>query len=98
MSARVALRRLEALSRRRTETEAAIAALVGSARTAGAPWLAVGVALGVSAQAAQQRYGPPASGGASHQGVLEQHPASRRLSTPRPAKTGGAPSRKGRRT
>lgn len=70
MSVRVALRRLEARGRRRTETEAAIAAVVGTARAAGAPWSAVGAALGVSAQAAQQRYGPRPDGGARHQGSL----------------------------
>jgi hypothetical protein len=97
VSARVALRRLEALGRRRTETEAAIAAVVGTARAAGAPWSAVGAALGVSAQAAQQRYGPRPDRGAMHQGSLSgtRHQASVR--TPRSATTGGAQTRKGRR-
>ncbi len=52
------LRRLETLGRRRAETEVAIAAVVGTARQAGASWSAVGAALGVSPQAAQHRYGP----------------------------------------
>lgn len=56
-SPRASLRRLEALGRRRAETEAAIATTVGAAREAGASWAAVGAALEVSAQAAQQRYG-----------------------------------------
>lgn len=98
MSARVALRRLDALGRRRTETEAAIAAVVGTAREAGAPWSAVGAALGVSAQAAQQRYGCRPDGAARRQGPLSSTRRQGRLKTPRPAKTGGAPRGKGRRT
>jgi hypothetical protein len=55
------LRRLEALLRRRSEIEAAVAQTVVMARVRGASWSAVGGALGVSAQAAQQRYGSLAS-------------------------------------
>ena len=39
--------------------------LVGFAREAGASWAAIGAALGVTTQAAHQRYGPKASKSAS---------------------------------
>jgi uncharacterized protein with PIN domain len=97
MSARVVLRRLEALRRRRSDTEATIVAVVGTARAAGASWSAVGAALGVSAQAAQQRYGPRSGDEASHQRSLSRTRHQEGLRTPRPA-TGGAPTEKGRRT
>ena len=58
------LRRLEALRRRRGEIEMAVAQVVAVVRARGAAWSAVGAALGVSAQAAQQRYGSLASAGA----------------------------------
>jgi hypothetical protein len=53
----VLLRRLEGLGRRRGEVESAIDEAVRTARATGVTWSAVGAALGVSAQAAQQRYG-----------------------------------------
>ena len=55
------LRRLEAPRRRRAEIETAVADTVVMARARGASWSAVGGALGVSTQAAQQRYGSLAS-------------------------------------
>jgi hypothetical protein len=95
VSARVALRRLEALGRRRAETEASIAAVVGMARATGAPWSAIGTALGVSAQAPQQRYGPrPGGCGAGQQGSLSSSGHQARLRTPG---TIGATTGKGRR-
>jgi hypothetical protein len=85
------LRRLETLQRRRAEIETAIAQTVAMARARGASWSAVGSALGVSAQAAQQRYGSLASSPQKHH---QRHPASRpvrqdRLMKPRPQATAG---------
>lgn len=51
------LQALDAATRRRAEVEADIAGLVAACRTAGWPWADIGRALGVSPQAAQQRYG-----------------------------------------
>jgi hypothetical protein len=52
------LRRVAALADQRAQLEAAVAEAVAAARMEGASWSALGTALGVSAQAAQQRYGP----------------------------------------
>ena len=41
----------------RQEVEASLVAAVGAARAAGATWTALGAKLGVSRQAAQERYG-----------------------------------------
>jgi hypothetical protein len=51
------LHRLDTLRKRRADIEIAVMQAVEAARAAGASWSAVGTALGVSAQAAQQRYG-----------------------------------------
>ncbi|MGH9122140.1 MAG: hypothetical protein ACRDYC_09385 [Acidimicrobiales bacterium] len=50
------LLRRAALARARTERE--ISDAVGVARRAGISWKRIGTELGISAQAAQQRYGP----------------------------------------
>jgi hypothetical protein len=76
------LRRLESLGRRRADMESAVAEAVAAARAAGGSWSAVGAALGVSAQAAQQRYGrrshqPRAATGRA---VTAPHKAAQRLS------------------
>lgn len=42
----------------RAEGERALAAAVAAARESGITWTRIGQALGTSAQAAQQRYGP----------------------------------------
>jgi hypothetical protein len=66
----VVLRRLEAMKRRRVEIDSAMAGAVTAARAAGASWATVGAALGVSAQAVQQRYGSPGVGAAATTGPL----------------------------
>lgn len=53
----LALREIGRLRGRMTEMEAAIAAAVATAREHGAPWSAIGAELGVSKQAAHERYG-----------------------------------------
>ncbi len=50
------LLRRAALARARSELH--IAEAVGEARRAGMTWKRIGIQLGISAQAAQQRYGP----------------------------------------
>jgi hypothetical protein len=50
------LLRRAALARARSERQ--IADAVGTARRAGVSWKRIGTELGISAQAAQQRYGP----------------------------------------
>lgn len=52
-----ALRRIEELARRRTEIDAEIAEAVGVARAEGHSWNSIGLMLGTSKQAAQQRFG-----------------------------------------
>ncbi len=49
-------RRLEAANRLRHATESLVTELVASARAEGATWAEVGEALGVSTQAAHQKY------------------------------------------
>jgi hypothetical protein len=44
-----------------TETDALLRSSIAAARTAGHSWTAVGEALGISKQAAQQRFGAPAA-------------------------------------
>lgn len=51
------LRRLAALATRRDDVDAGIAALIATLRAAGASWTAIGTALGITRQGAQQRYG-----------------------------------------
>jgi hypothetical protein len=51
------LRQIAELADRRAEIEEAIAVAVRAARRAQHPWSAIGAMLGVSKQAAQQRYG-----------------------------------------
>ena len=50
------LLRRAALARARSERE--VSEAVGAARRAGISWKRIGTELGISAQAAQQRYGP----------------------------------------
>ena len=54
-----ALGRLAELALDRRELESQIGATVGDARRAGRSWAQIGAALGVTKQAAQQRYGDP---------------------------------------
>lgn len=49
--------RLTALAEQRAAIDAAIAAEVAQRRAAGFSWAAIGAALGITKQAAQQRYG-----------------------------------------
>ena len=84
------LRRLESLGRRRGEVELAIAEAVARARAAGATWRAVGAALEVSAQAAQQRYGR------DHQAVAS--PAGPQPPLTTPAGRTASPGRRGTTT
>ena len=56
-----ALRRLAELADRRASIETEITAAVREARAAGGSWSMIGFMLGVSKQAAQQRYGSKAS-------------------------------------
>lgn len=51
-------------ARRLRSLERDIEFSVSAARAAGVPWSVIGEALGVTRQAAQQRYGRSASGGA----------------------------------
>jgi len=52
------LGRLELLADRRRLVEEQTARAVARAREAGVPWSMIGTALGVSRQAAHERYGP----------------------------------------
>jgi len=53
------------------ETDALLRAAIAAARTAGHSWTAIGLALGISKQAAQQRFGAPvAVAGAGEHRVL----------------------------
>ena len=53
---------LVALTQRASaETDALLRSAIAAARTAGHSWTAVGLALGISKQAAQQRFGAPAA-------------------------------------
>jgi hypothetical protein len=49
---------LSATNQERTQAETRMAELVVTARLRGVEWKRIGVALGVSTQAAQQRFGP----------------------------------------
>jgi hypothetical protein len=84
------LRRLENLRCRRGQVEAAIDEAVRAAQAAGAAWSAVSAALGVSAQAAQQRYGPERHSAA--------HSGHRRSLTTLSGRTVVAPRRRGTAT
>ena len=57
LQARTDLQSLEELCRTRGEIEASIAVLVAALQSLGADWGVIGRALGVSRQAARQRYG-----------------------------------------
>jgi hypothetical protein len=52
------LQELAALAQRKTELDDRIGFLANSARVDGTTWEAIGASLGVTKQAAQQRYGP----------------------------------------
>ena len=52
-----ALRRIETLVRKRAELDAEVAEAVAHARAEGHSWNAIGLMLGTSKQAAQQRFG-----------------------------------------
>jgi hypothetical protein len=63
---------LEVLCRRRAEIESTVTQIVTAARTVGVSWSAIGAALGVSAQAAQQRYGSNLNGKPTRQVKAER--------------------------
>lgn len=73
------LRRIADLASRSRAVDSELAAAVTAARSDGRSWSAIGAMLGVSKQAAQQKYGPSAQTG-------QQRPASRRAVA---APTGG---------
>ncbi len=54
--------RVVAAARAATAAEAALHDAVGHAREAGIPWAVIGTGLGVSRQAAQERFSRPAPG------------------------------------
>jgi hypothetical protein len=81
------LRRLEGLGRRRSDIESAVAQAVAAARTAGASWSAVGAALGVSAQAVQQRYGPTSNGKPGRAAAAKDQPLLKRQGSFKPTNT-----------
>ena len=72
------LRRLEGLGHGRLDMGASPAQTVAAARTAGASWSAVGAALGVSAQAVQQRYGPTSNAKPSRAAPAKDQPVWQR--------------------
>ena len=54
--------RVATAARATTAAEAALHDTVGHARRAGIPWAIIGAAVGISRQAAQQRFSRPAPG------------------------------------
>lgn len=56
-----ALRRLGGAVRASAQSQSEVAAAVEAARGAGHPWRQIAAVLGTSRQAAQEKYGPPAT-------------------------------------